>query len=272
MPTDKINDVTIYWELAGQEGEPLVLVHGSWGDHHNWNNVVSELSKNFRVLTYDRRGHSASERKNVQDYMSEDVSDLIDLVEYLDLAPAHIAANSGGASIALKAAISQAGLFKSLVVHEPPLFDLLKDSPEAAPYIQTVNSRIKAVTALIENGEDEQAAKLFVETIALGPGSWQQLPLQVQQTFIHNAPTFLDETRDPENLYIDTSQLSHFSKPTLLTQGTQSAPFFRMVSDQLAKAMPNAQRKTFEGAGHVPQLTHPREYIEMVKEFCMMSA
>jgi pimeloyl-ACP methyl ester carboxylesterase len=271
MPTDKINDVTIYWELSGQEGEPLVLVHGSWGDHHNWDNVVSELSKTFRVLTYDRRGHSASERKKVQGYMSEDVSDLIDLVEHLGLVPAHMAGNSGGAAIALKAAVSHADLFRSLLVHEPPLFDLLKDSPEAAPYMQTVNSRIKAVTALIENGEDEHAATLFVETIALGPGAWQQLPLQVQQTFIHNAPTFLDEIKDPENLYIDTSKLFHFSKPTLLTQGTQSPPFFRMVLDQLAKAMPNAQRRTFEGAGHVPQLTHPREYIEMVKDFCLMS-
>ena len=272
MPTDKINDVNIYWELAGREGEPLVLVHGSWGDHHNWDNVVSELSKTFRVLTYDRRGHSQSERKNVQGYMAEDVADLIALVEHLGLAPAHIAGNSGGAAVALKAAAINADLFKTLIVHEPPLFDLLKDNPEAAPYMQSVTSRIKAVTALIENGEDEEAAKLFVETIAFGPGAWQQLPSQVQQTFIYNAPTFLDETKDPENLFIDTSGLAHFSKPTLMTQGTESPPFFRMVLDQLAKAIRGAQRKIFEGAGHVPQLTHPKEYIEMVKEFCMTNA
>jgi pimeloyl-ACP methyl ester carboxylesterase len=158
------------------------------------------------------------------------------------------------------------------VVHEPPLFDLLKDAPEAQPYLQAVNSRIEAVTALIKNEEAEQAAKLFVETIAFGPGAWQELPLQVQQTFIHNAPTFLDETKDAENLYIDTNKLSHFNKPTLLTQGTQSPPFFLMVLDLIAKAIPNAQRRTFEGAGHVPHLSHPKEYVEMVKDFCLTIA
>ena len=53
MPIDKINGVNIFWELTGSKSEPLVLVHGSWGDHHNWDMVVGELSKTFRVLTYD---------------------------------------------------------------------------------------------------------------------------------------------------------------------------------------------------------------------------
>jgi pimeloyl-ACP methyl ester carboxylesterase len=125
------------------------------------------------------------------------------------------------------------------------------------------------VTLHIENKELEQAAKLFVETIAFGPGAWQQLPLQVQQTFVYNAPTFLDEIKDPENLQIDTSTLSHFNKPALLTQGTQSPPFFLMVLDRIAKVIPNAQGKTFEGAGHVPHISHPKEYVQAVKDFCL---
>jgi pimeloyl-ACP methyl ester carboxylesterase len=272
MPVDKINGVKLYWELKGSQGDPIVFVHGSWGDHHNWDQVTDELSQTFRVLTYDRRGHSQSERLSQQGSLEEDSADLVALIDHLHVTPAHIIGNSGGAAVALKTAAKNADLFQSLVVHEPPLFDLLKDTPEAQPYLQAVNSRIEAVTALIKNEEAEEAAKLFVETIAFGPGSWQNLPLQVQQTFIHNAPTFLDETNDPENLYIDTNKLSHFNKPMLLTQGTQSPPFFLMVLDLIAKAIPNAQRRTFEGAGHVPHLSHPKEYIEVVKGFCLNSA
>lgn len=40
----------------------MVLIHGSWGDHANWQAVVPGLSESFRVLTYDRRGHSKSEK------------------------------------------------------------------------------------------------------------------------------------------------------------------------------------------------------------------
>jgi len=104
MSSDKINGIDLYWELTGSKGAPLVLVHGSWGDHHNWDSVVTELSKTFRVLTYDRRGHSKSERLNEQGNIEEDVSDLIALIEYLNLSPAYIAGNSGGAAIALRTA------------------------------------------------------------------------------------------------------------------------------------------------------------------------
>jgi pimeloyl-ACP methyl ester carboxylesterase len=271
MPTNKINGVKLYWELSGEEGEPLVFVHGSWGDHHNWDGVVGELSRSFRVLTYDRRGHSQSERPNKPETMEQDVSDLIALIQFFNLAPAHIVGNSGGAAIVLKTASSQPELFKTMVVHEPPLFGLLKNVPEAKLMLQEVNNRIEKVTALLAKGENEEAAKQFVETIAFGPGGWEKLPEQGKQTFIYNAPTFYDETKDSGGLELDTSKLSSFNKPALLTHGTQSPPFFPMVLDQIAKAMPNACRKVFEGAGHVPHLSHPKEYIEVVKDFCSTS-
>lgn len=272
MPIDKINGVNLYWELSGSQGEPLVLVHGSWGDHHNWDTVKDELSKTFRVLTYDRRGHSQSERLNAPGSTAEDVADLVALVEFAELAPAHIVGNSGGAAIVLKAAAGYPQLFQTLVAHEPPLFGLLRTIPEAQPMLLAVNDRIASVIHLIEKGENEAAAKQFVETIAFGPGAWQGLPPQAQQTFVYNAPTFLDETKDPDNLQMDISRLSHFTKPALLTKGTQSPPFFAMVVEQLAKALPGAHQKTFEGAGHVPHLSHPAQYMQAVTEFCLTNA
>jgi pimeloyl-ACP methyl ester carboxylesterase len=35
-----INGVALYWELIGQGGDPIVLVHGSWGDHHSWDGIA----------------------------------------------------------------------------------------------------------------------------------------------------------------------------------------------------------------------------------------
>jgi pimeloyl-ACP methyl ester carboxylesterase len=269
MPIDKINGVNLYWKLAGRKGEALVLVHGSWVDHHNWDGVVSELSKSFRVLTYDRRGHSQSERLQEQDNTEQDVSDLIALIEHLNLSPAHIAGNSFGASVALKTAARRPDLFQTLIVHEPPLFELLKDTPQVRPLLQTVKGHIDAVASLIAKGKSEEAAKEFVETIAVGPGAWQRLPVPVQQTFIYNAPTFYDETQDLGSLQLDTKELSHFNQPALLTHGTESLPFYLAVLEQLAKVIPGARRMTFQGAGHVPHMSHPEQYIEAVKEFCL---
>jgi pimeloyl-ACP methyl ester carboxylesterase len=139
MPIDKINGVKIFWELTGNKGEPLVLVHGSWGDHHNWDLVVGEFSKEFRVLTYDRRGHSQSDCPPGQGSVEDDISDLIGLIKHLNLSPAHIAGNSFGAVVVLKTAAKRPDLFRSMVIHEPPLIGLLKDNPNTRETLQIVN-------------------------------------------------------------------------------------------------------------------------------------
>src|SRR5947209_18949834 len=99
MSVARVNGVELYYELSGS-GEPLVLVHGSWVDHRSWDPVVGLLARSFKVLTYDRRGHSGSERPDSQGSVFEDADDLPALIEALDLAPAHVAGNSYGGSVA----------------------------------------------------------------------------------------------------------------------------------------------------------------------------
>jgi pimeloyl-ACP methyl ester carboxylesterase len=96
----RVNGVDLFYELTGS-GDPLVLVHGSWVDHNSWQFVVPDLARSFRVLTYDRRGHSLSERPLGQGSRREDEEDLAALMEALDLAPAYVVGNSFGGSIAL---------------------------------------------------------------------------------------------------------------------------------------------------------------------------
>ena len=126
MPNSRINDVQLYWELSGDGSEPVVLVHGSWGDHHNWDAVVPGLSRQLRVATYDRRGHSRSQRPAGQGRIDQDVDDLAALIELLFSGPAHVVGNSFGAAISLRLAAQRPELFRSLVAHEPPLFGLLR--------------------------------------------------------------------------------------------------------------------------------------------------
>lgn len=266
MPFARVNGVNLYFEEHGS-GDPLVLVHGSWGDHHNWDPVVPGLAKSFRVVTYDRRGHSQSERPAAQGSVAEDAEDLAALIEFLGIAPAHVAGNSGGAVVSLRLAASRPELFRTLVVHEPPLFPLLAGQPGGNRTLEEVGRRIGAVVQKLDAGDDEAAARQFVETIAFGPGAWDQLPAETRRTFTFNAPTFLDETREKDGLMLDLNALKRFPRPALLSTGTTSAPFFPVVVEQVATALPQAERHVFTGAGHVPHLTHPVDYVQKVSRF-----
>ncbi len=267
MPSSRINGVRIHWEMAGDAGEPLVLVHGSWGDHRNWASVAPALARSFRVLTYDRRGHSRSERPPGQGSVRDDVTDLAALLEERRLAPAHIVGSSFGASIVLRLAGTRPELFRSLVAHEPPLFALLEDEPDTRGALTVVRERMSAVVSLLAAGDPTGGARRFVETIVLGPGAWSELPDATKETFVVNAPTWLDEMHDPEALEIELGALSALAAPALLTSGDQSPPFFRAIVDRIASAMPTASSWTYAGAGHVPHQSHPEEYARVVSEF-----
>jgi pimeloyl-ACP methyl ester carboxylesterase len=262
-----INGARLFWELTGNSGDPLVLVHGSWVDHHNWDAVVPSLAQSFQVLAYDRRGHSQSERPTSPSSIREDVDDLAALIEELGLAPAHIVGNSFGGSIVLRLAGERPELFRSLIVHEPPLFKLLANEPDGQAMLQAIEARLAAVVEQLEAGDLEGGVRRFVETIAFGPGAWEQLPPEVKKIVIFNAPTFLDDARDAETLSIDVARLGHFSHPALLTVGEQGMPFAPPIVERLARALPHAERKTFPGAGHEPEDSHPELYAATLREF-----
>lgn len=267
MATANVNGVRLFFEQRGGGGDAVVLVHGSWDSHVDWDLVLPRLADSFRVVAYDRRGHSRSERSTGQGSVREDVADLAALIEHLDLAPAWVVGNSFGASIALRLAGERPGLFRGLIGHEPPLLSLLRDDPAFAPLLEEVDQRIGAVVERIASGDHAGAAEQFVETVALGPGMWAQVPPEHRQTLIENAPTFLDEASDPEQLGFDLEWIRGFSLPALLTRGDQSPPIFAPVVAKLAEALPRVEVLTFPGAGHIPHATDPDAYVAAIIAF-----
>ncbi len=271
MPSATINGTTLAYDTAG-DGHPLVLVHGSWVERQMWAFVVPGLAASFRVVSYDRRGHGESEAQPDAGTMHDDVADVAALIEALNIAPAHVVANSYGACIALRLGIERPDLVARMVCHEPPLLGVLEASPEGKGIASEVSGRLGEVRRRLERGDDAGGAEYFVEHVALGPGMWAQLPPEVQDTFVRHAPTFLGELRDPDALDADLDVLRRLAAPVLLTQGDQSPEMFAPIIEVLASTLPNVERHVMPGAGHVPQLTHPDDYIPVVRDYLFAHA
>jgi pimeloyl-ACP methyl ester carboxylesterase len=132
--------------------------------------------------------------------------------------------------------------------------------------LQHVATSFEAVAQRIAGGDHERAARQFVDEVALGPGAWDnQLPPEVQATFIENASAFLDELNDPEALEIDKAALGRLQVPVVLTNGTESPPLFPRVIDRLVRLIPHATRQTLDGAGHEPHQTMPKRYADITR-------
>lgn len=261
------NGVRLGYVLTGEVGPPLVLVHGSWGDHTSWDLIVPALAQRFRVLAYDRRGHGQSERPPSQGSAEEDAADLAALIAHLGFAHAYVAGNSFGSSVALRLAAGRPDLVRGLAVHEPPLLDLPLDDPADARAAGAVKKRIAAVATRLAAGDMEGGARDFFDTVAFAPGTWETFPPEQQRVFVDHAPTFLDETRDPDAYTLDLGALAAFRGPVLLTYGDQSLPFYAPIVVRVAAALPRAERHVYVGAGHVPHFSHPADYATTLAAF-----
>lgn len=187
------------------------------------------------------------------------------MIERLGLAPAWVVGNSFGGSITLRLAGERPELFAGIIVHEPPLFGLLADDPTFSLMVSEIKTLIEGVVLRLASGDYEGGAKQFVETVALGPGMWVQLPPEARQTLIDNAPTFLDEACDPEQLVFDLDWIRGFSHPALLTTGEKSPPIFAPVLEKLSVVLRPAM--VLPDSGHIPHVTHAEAYAEVISNF-----
>jgi pimeloyl-ACP methyl ester carboxylesterase len=135
------------------------------------------------------------------------------------------------------------------------------------PILDSLEPRIGTVLECLNYGKYPEAAEIFVDQVALGPGTWARLPEPTQATFIRNAETFMGETRDPDGNTIDLDTLGRFNGPVLLSQGDQSPPMFPAVIERLRAALPRARHHVFPGARHVPHLTHPQQFVDTLTSF-----
>lgn len=265
MPKERSNGIELYWELSGETGDPFVCVHGGFIDHNHWQFLTPFLADSFRVLTYDRRGHSLSDRAPGQGGVASNVADLSALLKNLDLAPAHILGHSYGGLVTLRLAAEQPELFRSMLLHEAPVYELNQET--LANELAAANLKgITEATAKIASGQIEAGVRMFVDS-ALGPHAWAELLDDTRELLFANAPAFVDDVNDPEPFSVDLSKLVNFSQPILLTQGEYGPLALKFISDQLAAELPQAQSLTIAGAEHSPHITHPEAYAAMIKSF-----
>lgn len=265
MPVVQVNGVDLAYEFAGSDGPPVVLSHGSWGSRRSWGAVVPGLARSFRVVTWDRCGHGESGDRSGQGTREQDSDDLAGLIEVLELAPAHLVGNSFGGSITLGLAARRPELFRSLAVHEPPVFDVVRET--ASPDLSVARDRIELVTQRLAAGDLEGGAALFADTVVGGAGSWASYAPETRATMTRHAPTFLDENRDPGVFALDLNRLAGFEKPALLSYGDASPGYFASVVRRVAEVLPDARVHCFVGAGHVPHRTHTAEFVEVLTAF-----
>jgi pimeloyl-ACP methyl ester carboxylesterase len=127
MPKIQANGVELHYLSVGY-GPNMVLLHGFLGNQAVWHlQMVPQLRRHYRVLTYDLRGHGYSQ-VTPTGYTAKDLAeDLRCLLDSLGIEKAVVVGHSYGADVGLYFALKYPQRVEKLVALEPGLAALIAE-------------------------------------------------------------------------------------------------------------------------------------------------
>lgn len=100
MPIAQISDAEIHYEIIGK-GDPVLLVAGLGGAASYWMPNIDALTADHQVILHDHRGTGKSTRSEMDYSVELMANDLLQLMDRIGLARAHLVGHSTGGAIGI---------------------------------------------------------------------------------------------------------------------------------------------------------------------------
>jgi len=225
--------VRIAYEIAGR-GPALLLTHGFTGSSADWSKCRDALARTHTVITWDIRGHGASDRPADPALYSVSlcVADMAALLHAAGAERAVLAGHSLGGFLSLEFHLElRARVAGLILVDTGPGYR--KDEPRAA-----WNARAEGIARDFEAKGSERALGLA----RAARGILAQHDARVLES------------------------LPGIRVPTLVVVGEHDTPFLP-GSRAMAEKIPGARLEVIANAAHSPQAEQPEEFTRVVNEF-----
>ncbi|HYK64140.1 MAG TPA: alpha/beta hydrolase, partial [Patescibacteria group bacterium] len=116
MPRIQVGEVNLNYDIAGK-GEPLLMIMGLGASSAAWDpELIAELARTFRVITFDNRGTGQSDKPDAPYSIEMFADDAAGLLTKLDVPRAHIFGVSMGGMITQEFGLRHAGRAATLTL------------------------------------------------------------------------------------------------------------------------------------------------------------
>lgn len=257
--TDNTN--IFYKDWGPKDAQPIVFHHGWPLSADDWDNqMLYFLSKGYRVIAHDRRGHGRSDQTDTGNEMDTYAADVAELASHLDLQNAvHIGHSTGGGEVVRYVARSKPGrVAKAILLGAvPPVMVKSDKNPDGVP-MEVFDGIREALAA--------NRAQFFLD-LPSGPFyGFNRKGAKVSQGLIQN--WWRQGMAGGAKAHYDciaafsetdfTEDLKAIKVPTLVLHGAddQIVPI-ENSSDKAVKLLQNGTQKTYSGLSHGFFATHP---------------
>jgi len=245
-----------YW-LSGPEGRPLVVfTHGLCVDHRSWQYQLPVVTKTYRVLTWDVRGHGLSQPMGQRCNAALAADDLLAIMDQLGYQKAVFVGHSNGTYI-----------HQELVFRHPERVQAL---------VMTDGTCITWQRSSVELWFSRNAAKLArlfpFETLKRSGLSNDSLKKDVQ-AYIYDAFSMIPKADYLTLCESVTDCLRsepdyRITQPMLLVHGDQDRlGDIAKIAPKWAARESNCRYEVIPNASHMAMMDHPEYYNRLLLDF-----
>lgn len=252
-----INGLRLHYIDRGQ-GPPVVLLHGLGATHADWEAQIEHLTRIFRVIAPDLRGHGESDRLGPYS-VERFASDILQLTEQLRLKDFALAGHSMGGAVAMQMAILRPDRVSKLVLSNTlPDFRVNSFAKRCMLWYRLLTVRLFGMARL-------------------SAATHQRMFPRPEQAELR-ALVAARNGRIPKQVYLDTvAALTRWSvadrlawlRMPVLVLASEHDYFEPREAQFFSESLPDGRCRVFEDAHHGLPMEHPDEVNRLVMEFLM---
>lgn len=246
------DDGTVVTCQNSGEGPPLLLVHGTSSDHHNWQFAANLLTDHFNVFFMDRRGRRES-GDHPEYSIEKEFADIAAILNSFD-DTVYVLGHSFGGLCTLEASLLASNV-RELILYEP-----------AIAFDQKRLVLCDRMESLLESNQSEAALVFFMSKI-VGISDKEIEFAKIQPDWKYRlsaAQTIPREIRALSHYKYSAESFRSIRVPTTLFVGGDSPQFFKTIVSEVQAAIPNSKVVELPGQGHIAMRTAPDMFAEQV--------
>lgn len=256
-----LDDGALWYDQRGS-GPPLVFLHGGWQDSTSWQKQVDHFAEEYRVVTFDLRGHGQTGPTETEAYSIElFVDDLERLLGHLGIENPLLVGVSVGGMVLQEYLHRHPGGARGAVVGGP-----LQSMPpvELPPGMKSLVSPVPALSGMLSTVGPKATFQSLTSTVkAANGGPWLTTESAVRSKSLDAVGRFSREEylKVFRALYgYEPPDLSHVDTPLLVLYGDHEISQGKRQGRQIATAVEEGTWHEVPTAGHLVNQDNPEDF------------